>query len=292
MDRHQLGLCVPSPDGESQPVYSADTAQRFGAAWWYNYRADALNTGAGLGTVASASRDSGLLSGQPIAKTAGSNPARPRYVPMLWDDDDDALWALCNEIALCGLFKERPYPGLILLWNEPERKEQADMTPEAAALALRQWWKYTHWYLVPVAVGGVNVSVHHGETPYEWLDAFEGLLSDAERRQIAYWHIHAYGTVAEVDAALTRFEEWMHERDVVRPVILSETASSAEPAALMRQLCEWIRSKRLHGAAWFSTHYPAWNETGLLDADGELTICGEAWSRQGEATVYLPRVSA
>ena len=251
---NQIGLCIPPDEtGEVSAAYSASVVAKLQPSWWYDHRSQSIG-----------------MDG---------------FVPMLWDGDVERL-------SLCAMrvLQAKPISELILMLNEPELAEQANMTPEEAHRTLRRWWAEVPAWVCSVAVAGVNVSVHRGGTPYEWLERFVSRLSDADRQGIAYWHIHAYGGADAFYESVMRFKEWAQNVGMVRPVIVTECGTDDNPAALMQLLRAMVRDGVLHSAAWFSSYYDAWNDTGLLDADGELTEAGEAWMAETHVT-YLPNVS-
>jgi len=137
-----IGLCIPPRNGELDAAYTAGVCARLSPPWWYDYHYG------GIG--------------------------HDGYVPMLFDGDVERL-AECADMVF-----DAPHnmPERILLLNEPEQETQANMTPEQAITMLHRWWRRVPSWVVHSYVGGVNISVHHGRTPYEWLDAFVDLLGE------------------------------------------------------------------------------------------------------------------
>lgn len=252
----QLGIAIPPRNGEIDAAYTANVCAKLQPPWWYDYRYG------GIG--------------------------HDGNVPMLFDGNVERLAECADRV-----YRDAPnMPELILLMNEPEREKQADMTPEEAVTMLRRWWTRVSSWVIRCAVGGVNVSVHCGQTPYQWLDSFVGLLSDSDRLQIDYWHIHAYGNEDDFYDAVMQFREWMQTVHMVRPVIVSECGTDDNPLLLMQLIRAMLSDGILHMAAWFSAYYDKWNDTGLLDSDGNLTEIGQVWMKQQERhEVFLPQVT-
>jgi len=201
----------------------------------------------------------------------------PGYVPSVW-------WLRQTEDNFVqGLAEAAKHPNeLWLLGNEPLMN---DVRPEQAARAVRQWERTLSSWAVRYAVPGVNISLHRLTGALDWLDAYL-----FERGPIPHaWHVHVYGGVDAFRASIEGFEAWMRRNRVERPVIVSECASTEEPAEVMALLRQWLRSGRLKMAAWFSAYWPEWIEPSLLTAEGNLTEIGELFVAE-EHTVHLPVV--
>lgn len=199
------------------------------------------------------------------------------YVPMIWwlrTTEDNFVQGL--DVAAAH------HEQLWLLGNEPEMN---GVTPEQAARAVREWQQRMGAWAVDYAACGVNISLHRIDVALDWLF---GYLSHGGPVPPT-WHIHIYGNADQFDGALGIFERWTDIKNVRRPIIVSEFASTDEPAALMWTVEDMLRTGRLRAAYWFSAYWADWPEPSLLTADGELTEIGEAWMAQGE-TVHLPIV--
>ncbi len=249
-----IGIGIPPPGGEVDAAYTAAVRAKLQPSWWMDWRHGQLDT--------------------------------PGYVPLLYDAHLERVQQAIDD----ALFASEVVPYCWLIFNEPENVEQANATPEQAANVLKIWLrKVPSWY-VPCAVGGVNVSKHHGGKPYLWLDAFVGLLSGRWQKHIDFWHIHVYGGANDFYDGVMAFRKWMQRVDMVRPVIVSECGTDGDPAALMALIRSMLRDGIIDRAAWFSAYYDAWNDTGLLDEHGELTVIGEAFVKV-ESKVHLPLVT-
>lgn len=206
------------------------------------------------------------------------------YVPSVWSMDVESV-ALALDVATAHV--QLP---MWLLGNEPEREDQSDTPAHIAAAACREWVRRLGTWAVPWACPGVNVSVHMWVQAEPWLDVYL-----AEKGPVPHaWHVHIYGGPEAFDSALAQFRRWMHRRNVVRPVIVSECGDGEQPAATMAAIRGAIARGDIQAAAWFSSYYEPWNETGLLDAGGALTAAGAAYVGLAAAgdvhTAYLPVV--
>ncbi len=249
-----IGIGIPPPGGEVDAAYTARVLVKLQPPWWMDWRHGQLDI--------------------------------PGYVPMLFDADRGRVQDAIDD----ALFVSDVVPYCWLIYSEPERADQANATPKEAADTLKIWLrKVPSWY-APCAAGGVNVSVHRGAKPYQWLDSFVSLLDARWRKHIDYWHIHVYGDSSAFLDGVMAFRKWMQRVDMVRPVIVSECGTDRDPAALMALIRHMLREGDIDRAAWFSSYYDKWNETGLLDVDGELTAIGGAFVRVQTET-HLPLVT-
>lgn len=246
-----LGLGIPPRYGEADAAYTADVRSKLGGHRpWYDWRYGQMGADG--------------------------------YTPMLYDGNVERM-AHCAEMA------QSVMPMRIFLFNEPCRTDQANMTPQQAAGALRQWGGLVEPWVTAPYVGGVNVSVHHGDAPYEWLDAFVDAIGHRYRHYVLGWHIHAYGPAQAFCEAIELFRLWMTACNMVKPVIVSECGTDDNPAALMATIEGMLARGEIEAAYWFSAYWADWNETGLLDAGGNLTAIGRAFVAERE-TVHLPAV--
>lgn len=109
----------------------------------------------------------------------------------------------------------------------------------------------------------------------DWLDdylAAGGAIPDV-------WHIHIYFvSPGQWDATLAQFEQWMQTNEVVRPVIISETAQTngnAEP--LLRHVAQAICDGDVQAVYWYIGDKDAYGfaPSSQLTIDGEITELGE-----------------
>ena len=236
-----LPVDAPAGLGVGAPWQSADDIpamlERLNPAWWYDWRFEQ-------------------------AGSAG-------YVPMIWSD---AIWA-DHAPVLESLF-DRRRDLFWLLWNEPERTDQADMWPDEAATLTAEIAGHGIRYAAP----GVSLT----RSGYEWLDAYMAAGGPVPH----CWHVHIYWCLEpqQWDDAWAKWLGWMRANDCVRPTIVSETNAWTEGTYGQQRMVEHVAGKLdteplLKAVAWFATRY---NEgTGhphLLNEDGGLTSVGNTFA--------------
>lgn len=179
----------------------------------------------------------------------------------------------------------------LLILNEPERKDQANVAPAVAARLvndLAQWWAGPLWCC------GQNAAAT------DWTDEFVRLYHQQYGPlPLDGWHVHAYtndtldgawfGTV--VDPA--RVEQVMRNADAFHarysgPMLLSEcgvltgdwwhTPAQVAPVATAFR-ASLARRPYIVSAAWFSARAPSFHPSDLLELSGHLTDVGQAWLR-------------
>ena len=207
------------------------------------------------------------------------------FLPMLWDAgfSRNQLWeSLTND------------PGQIwLLWNEPERPEQANMTPLEAAnltcefLSIAQTVdKEFQWAAPGVSVGWDDVD------GLGWLTDYMTILR--RRRGImrpAYWHIHSYRSPrkSSFTDGWSKWVEWYNVWGVGAPVILSEVCAEAASIEEQKGMIDLtnilLDTGSITAALWFSTHASRvsnWVNAALTEmrTDGTvaLTELGRYWT--------------
>lgn len=199
------------------------------------------------------------------------------YVPSVWRMDAESI-AAALEVAAANA--QIP---LWLLGNEPELEAQSDTPAHIAAAACRQWVRKTGTWAIPWACPGINITPHMWAGAQSWLDGYL-----AEKGPVPHmWHVHLYGGPGAWRTGLATFRAWMQARRVVRPIIVSECGDSYEPRETMQAIRASLANGEIQAAAWFSAYYELWNDTGLMDADGELTDTGRIWL-EPVYTVHVP----
>jgi hypothetical protein len=238
-------LPQPSPPtglGLGAPWQSGDNVtamlETLRPAWWYDWRFE--QTGA------------------------------PGYVPMIWSS---SVWHE-NDAVLTSLFERRP-DTFWLLWNEPERSDQANMQPDEAATLTAEIAAHGIQYAAP----GVSLN---GDG-YLWLEDYLRHGGPVPH----CWHVHMYGsrTPAEWSLRWASWVVWMREHCVVRPTIVSETNGWTEgdygQCAVLDHVAAMLdKEELLQAAAWFATRWDAW-ATGhphLMDESGNLTTVGDTFA--------------
>jgi len=198
------------------------------------------------------------------------------FIPMLWRDftaSDIEAYLAAN-------------PGIkyLLLLNEPNLTDQANLTPEAAA----QLWPQYEAVAARTGVKLVGPAITWGTMsgyadPVVWLDAFHAAYAGANggrAPQIDYlaFHWYDYGLKDQLDRLLkygkpfwvTEMANW-HSGDGTAQI--DSVAKQKEQMADMVALCEGRGD--VFRYAWFTgrwssdTHF-----TSLLGANGELTELG------------------
>jgi len=231
------GLGVGAPWQDPQPV--AQMLARLQPSWWYDWRFEQCGA--------------------------------PGYVPMIWSD---TIWS-SRMRELESLFVRRP-DVFWLLWNEPERADQANMHADEAA---RITTGISGNYGIEYAAPGVALTTDG----YNWLHDY--MAADAPIPHM--WHVHIYRTDEpdEWRDAWGAWVDWMTHHNVVRPTIVSETngwtGTAYSQRAVMRAAGEMMADDDLLQAiGWFSTRYNGWGagQPHLLNHDGTLTEVGEEFA--------------
>lgn len=231
------GLGVGAPWQEPQHVTSMLADLR--PAWWYDWRFEQCGA--------------------------------PGYTPMIWND---CVWSN-NSPMLESLFDRRP-DLFWLLWNEPERTDQANMSPDSAAWMTAALAEYGIRYAAP--------GVSWGKNGMDWMDAYLAAGGPIP----THWHIHIYHTLTPAQWSLrwASWRVWMRESDCERPTIVSETNAWTEgidgQCIMAEYMAEMLRTDDLlQAVAWFATRWEAWGvgHPDLLNADGTPTDVGAAFRR-------------
>ena len=145
-----INLPQPTPPaglGLGAPWQSGDNVpamlERLRPAWWYDWRFEQCGA--------------------------------PGYVPMIWSG---ALWAE-HATVLTSLFERRP-DTFWLLWNEPERADQANMSAAGTAVLTRQIAAHGIQYAAP----GVALT----RDGYLWQHDYLAAGGPVPH----CWHVHIY----------------------------------------------------------------------------------------------------
>ena len=240
-----ISLPQPTPPtglGLGAPWQSGDNVpmmlERLRPAWWYDWRYEQCGA--------------------------------PGYVPMIWNG---AIWHQ-NDATLTSLFERRP-DLFWLLWNEPERADQANMEPDEAAALTNAIALYGIEYAAPgVALTGDG---------YLWLEDY--LRHDGPIPHM--WHVHIYNCTEpeQWTAAWVAWVDWMHHYNVVRPTIVSETNGWTEGAYGQNVMLDHIddmlqEEDLLQAVGWFASRYEPWGNGApdLLHESGERTAVGDTFA--------------
>lgn len=208
-------------------------------------------------------------------------------LPMLWR-------CTADEVSSATVYQRNT---LTLLGNEPEKQDQSNTLPVDFVAGVQAWQER---YNSPIALPGILM---HDAMGLQWLDEYlsvGGPIPDL-------WAIHTYAwSKDDWRAQWRKFQDWMFDRNVRRPVVITECASwgerLGEQIAIMDVIHEAVQNEsRLVAAFWYSAHnatmggsFTQWAKSDLLDTSGNLTSLGShylAITRQA-ADVYVPGVIA
>jgi len=173
-----------------------------------------------------------------------------------------------------------------LLYNEPNHKEQANLTPQAAAAQWAQAEDFLYWN-PKVRLGSpcpANDGNKHmlGGDPFKWMDEYIRLLPPGAWNKIAFVTIHPYGNFSQlknmVDTTWKKYK---------KPIWVTEFAAIGGLAAqtqLMREALPYLDSNpHVERYAWFPAGGFAWMSGGeknpniLTTVEGELTPLGRMY---------------
>ena len=176
--------------------------------------------------------------------------AYPTFYPSL---HGPKWWQPIHEVAALA----KAYPGHTwLLWNEPHRPDQENITPEHALRITLDWIGTIGKY---GRIAGYGLAIDDQRADFAtwrhwqwWLEEFlhrGAPLPDA-------WHFHAYNWSADAQGQ-AGVDNWRRKYDTVQewnlshgnlPMILSEVGETPEVFAALRTL----RDPRLEAMLWFT----------------------------------------
>lgn len=229
-----------------------------GVSWWYNW--------------------------SPSPNPAVSSDYATRYFmdfyPMLWNGNFDA-----NQIT--SYLKANPNIKYLLVLNEPNLLDQANMTPQQAA----QLWPQYEAIAAQTGVKIVGPAITWGtmpnyQDPVQWLDAFYAAYrasNNSRDPQIDYlaFHWYDYGLAAQLDRLtkyqkpfwITEFANWHNQQDGAQ---VDTLAKQQAQMADMVTTCE-SRSD-VFRYAWFTGRLnPDPHFSSLLGDAGQLTQLGKTY---------------
>jgi hypothetical protein len=173
-----------------------------------------------------------------------------------------------------------------LLYNEPNHKEQANLTPQAAAAQ----WAAAEDFLAhhpKVRLGSpcpANDGHRHmlGGDPWKWMDEYIRLLPPGAWDKIAFVTIHPYGNFGQLKSMVE-----MTWKKYKKPIWITEFAAVGGLAAqtqLMREALPYLDSNpHVERYAWFPAGGFAWMSGGetnpniLTTVEGDLTPLGRMY---------------
>ena len=173
-----------------------------------------------------------------------------------------------------------------LLYNEPNHKEQANLTPQTAAAQ----WAAAEDFLAhhpKVRLGSpcpANDGHRHmlGGDPWKWMDEYIRLLPPGAWDKIAFVTIHPYGNFSQLKSMVE-----MTWKKYKKPIWITEFAAVGGLAAqtqLMREALPYLDSNpHVERYAWFPAGGFAWMSGGetnpniLTTVEGDLTPLGRMY---------------
>ncbi|HBK46969.1 MAG TPA: hypothetical protein DDZ67_11165 [Xanthomonadaceae bacterium] len=201
------------------------------------------------------------------------------FIPMLWNDDFD-------DAGIEARLRANPSIRYLLLLNEPNLADQANMTPQRAAAL---WPRYealaerTGVQLVGPAITWGTLSGF--EDPVVWLDAFYAAYRNAHggaapRIDYLAFHWYDYGLAGQLDRLgkygkriwVTEFANW-HSGDGSAQI--DTVAKQMQQMTEMVEVCE--QREDVFRYAWFTGRWTRDGDphkTSLLAGNGELTELG------------------
>jgi Glycosyl hydrolase catalytic core len=227
-----------------------------GVSWWYNWSSHP-NTAAPSDSTTRYGMD---------------------YYPMLWNDKFDAA----EVEAYLHAHADVKY---LLLLNEPNLVDQANLTPQQAA----QLWPRYEAVAAHTGVKLVGPAITWGTMagygdPVLWLDAFYAAYKAANAGrdpQIDYlaFHWYDYGLAGQLDRLakygkpfwVTEMANWHSQADGAQiDTLAKQKTQMSEMVALCESRADVFRY------AWFTGRWsPDPHFTSLLGASGELTALGQ-----------------
>jgi hypothetical protein len=227
-----------------------------GVSWWYNWSA----------------RPNAALSFDYSARYAVD------FIPMLWNGNFDA-------IAVKAFLQAKPGIKYLLVLNEPNLTDQANLTPQQAA----QLWPTYEAIATSTGVKLVGPAITWGTMPgyadpVAWLDAFFNAYRSANNGrdpQIDYlaFHWYDYGLTTQLDRLVkygkpfwvTEFANW-HSGDGAAQIdtVEKQKAQMTDMVSVCEQRADVFRYAWFTGRWDNDIHY-----TSLLGANGQLSDLGQ-----------------
>jgi Glycosyl hydrolase catalytic core len=228
-----------------------------GVSWWYNW-----------GTRPDAAIPAGFG-----AKYAAD------FIPMLWNDKSDAASAKAFLAA-------HPEVKYILVLNEPNLTDQANLTPQQAAAI----WPQFEAVATAAGVQLVGPQMNYGtlkgyEDPEVWMDAFIAAYQAANggrSPRIDYLGIHWYdyglgwflGKMSKYGKPfwVTEFANWHSKSDAPIDTLAKQEAQMTDMVNTCEGRSDVFRYSWFTGRMSNDPHYDS-----LLAADGVLTELGQLY---------------
>jgi hypothetical protein len=229
-----------------------------GVSWWYNW-----------GSTPNSS-----------APANATTTYAMEYNPMLWNGNFSAS-------TVIAYLKANPSIKYILVMNEPNLVDQANLTPQQAAAIWPQYEAVAAQTGVEIVGPAMTWGTMAGYAdPVTWLDAFYAAYeaANANRKpQIDYlaFHWYDYGLASQLNALdkygksiwVTEFANWHSQKDGAQIDTLAlQEAQMTEMVATCESRSDVFRY------AWFTGRLnPDPHYTSLLGASGQLTGLGTTY---------------
>ncbi|MFC6479115.1 glycoside hydrolase family protein [Pseudomonas asuensis] len=228
-----------------------------GVSWWYNW----------------SPRQSNALDADDYASAYGMD-----FIPMLWNGD-------FNDSDIQAYLTSHPHIHYLLLVNEPNLVDQANMPPEAAAALWPRFEALARSTGVKLVGPAMNWGTMSGfSDPVVWLDAFYAAYRSAHDNrdpQIDYlaFHWYDYGLSDQLDRLtkygkpfwVTEFANWHANQDGAQiDSVDKQNKQMAEMVTLLEARSDVFRYAWFSGRVNNDVHYSS-----LLASDGSLTELGE-----------------
>lgn len=241
-------------------AYDLVSAQDFaalapGVSWWYNWAAKPNGT----------------------APADATTQYSMDFIPMLWNDN-------FNDAAIEAWLLANPRVKYLLLMNEPNLTDQANLSPAQAATV----WPRYEAIAAHTGVKLVGPTITWGtmpgyQDPVIWMDAFYAAYRTANgnrdpRIDYLAFHWYDYGLGGQLDRLMkynkpfwvTEFANWHSNADGAQiDTLEKQKQQMKEMVAICEQRADVFRY------AWFTGR---WNNdmhfTSLLGGDGQLTELG------------------
>lgn len=182
--------------------------------------------------------------------------------------------------------KEATINEFWLLGSEPNLGTTY-IEPSDAAIFTNSWITQTD------TIWACCGTLQHWNNPtwLDWLDSYlesGGAIPDV-------WHIHIYFVDnTGWDSTIAQFNEWMIINDVVRPIIISETAqTNGNAESLLRHVARAVCNNDVQAIFWYIGDKDAYNfaPTSQLTVDGKITELGRLFIKLQNCNYALNRYS-
>lgn len=199
-------------------------------------------------------------------RPGGSLPPNVEYVPMLWGAESTSGWSSAVDSALSSGSQ------YLLGFNEPDHPEQANMSPEDAASAYKQ-------YMTPYADRAklVSPAITNSNNPGQGLDWMRTFLQACTDCQQSVMAIHWYGGADGADDFKQHVTQCIDlaNQNGMNEVWITEFAATGDANSqvqFLQDVIPWLESQQGVGRyAYFMV------SQGLLVSGNSLSSIGQAY---------------